>query len=285
VTTPSGTSQDLRGIWAIPGTAWAAGAQGTLLIWDGGTWSAGVQGLAPYDFQGVWGASADQVWAVASGGVILFWNGSAWAGVPGMPFQVDFKAVSGTGASDVWAVGQDTSGGQFAAVAYHWDGGSWTESTPTHSEVIPFTGVAASASQVVAMTPGLLAFDWTGLYWAQGEPPLPGPNTLTGGAAVSTQIWATTTDGGVAEFVGGTVNVLATGVTADLLSISVVPNSDVWAVGDQGAIVHASDGGGWQSFSKLTATTLNGVWAVPGAGAASEVWAVGDQGVILHYTR
>lgn len=54
--------------------------------------------------------------------------------------------------------------------------------------------------------------------------------------------------------------------------------SDVWAAGQNGAIVHYN-GTSWSSVSSPTSQGLVSVWAA----SASDVWAVGYSGAIVHY--
>ena len=55
--------------------------------------------------------------------------------------------------------------------------------------------------------------------------------------------------------------------------------SELWAVGDSGAIVHYN-GSAWSLIpNSPTTATLHGVWGT----AANDVWAVGDSGLILHF--
>ena len=54
--------------------------------------------------------------------------------------------------------------------------------------------------------------------------------------------------------------------------------SDVFAVGEDGTILHY-DGSGWSAMSSGTTNELYGVWGSSG----SDVFAVGDGGTILHY--
>jgi hypothetical protein len=54
--------------------------------------------------------------------------------------------------------------------------------------------------------------------------------------------------------------------------------ADVWAVGDDGTIVHF-DGMKWAARPSGVRTELNGVWAA----SASDAWAVGDDSVVLHW--
>ncbi len=53
---------------------------------------------------------------------------------------------------------------------------------------------------------------------------------------------------------------------------------DVWAVGDNGLILHY-DGIGWSRAESSVETTLNAVFGF----ARDDVWAAGDQGVVVHF--
>jgi hypothetical protein len=55
-------------------------------------------------------------------------------------------------------------------------------------------------------------------------------------------------------------------------------DSDVWAVGNGGLILH-HDGKSWSSVPSPTKNDLNAVW-----GAGQDVWAVGDAGTVLRRT-
>ena len=54
--------------------------------------------------------------------------------------------------------------------------------------------------------------------------------------------------------------------------------TDVFAVGDNGAIMHY-DGTTWSTMSSGTTNDLNAVWG----NSATDVFAVGDNGTIVHY--
>jgi hypothetical protein len=55
--------------------------------------------------------------------------------------------------------------------------------------------------------------------------------------------------------------------------------SDLWAVGEAGAIIHY-DGRAWSPISQSpTTVALRGVWGT----APNDVWAVGESGAMLHF--
>ena len=97
--------------------------------------------------------------------------------------------------------------------------------------------------------------------------------TVTGLTAVTFSI--TTTAAPAPTLIWSRV---ASGTTAILLSIWGSSASDVWAVGDNGTILHYN-GTSWSSVARVTGEHLNGVWGT----SSSNIWAVGLGGTILHY--
>jgi hypothetical protein len=77
-------------------------------------------------------------------------------------------------------------------------------------------------------------------------------------------------------------NVVDGGVVADLRGVWGSARDDVWAVGDEGTLLHF-DGKAWTREESPLEETLNDVWGA----AADDVWAVGERdaedGFILHY--
>jgi hypothetical protein len=71
---------------------------------------------------------------------------------------------------------------------------------------------------------------------------------------------------------------MASGTTMDLSSVWGADNSDVFAVGSYGTILHFN-GSAWSTMASGTAANLAGVWGASG----SDVFAVGNSGTILHF--
>lgn len=57
-------------------------------------------------------------------------------------------------------------------------------------------------------------------------------------------------------------------------------DKEIWAVGNQGTILHYNGAGWAEETPKITQSNLRAVWGV----AADDVWAVGDNSTILHRT-
>jgi photosystem II stability/assembly factor-like uncharacterized protein len=71
---------------------------------------------------------------------------------------------------------------------------------------------------------------------------------------------------------------MSSGTTTDLYGVWGSSPSNVFAVGDSGAMLHY-DGSAWSAMSSGTTTDLYGIWG----SSPSNVFAVGDSGAILHY--
>lgn len=69
------------------------------------------------------------------------------------------------------------------------------------------------------------------------------------------------------------------GVSTKLNDLFGTSATDVWAVGDNGTILHR-DGSSWSTVNSGTTKNLNAVWAK----SPGEVWVVGDGGTVLHYS-
>lgn len=70
----------------------------------------------------------------------------------------------------------------------------------------------------------------------------------------------------------------ASGTNVSLLGVFGFSRNDIYAVGDQGVILH-SDGSGWSAMDSHTDRLLHGIWGF----ASDNLYAVGDSGLIMHY--
>ena len=67
----SGTSSSLQTLWVADATnAWAAGASGALVSWNGSRWSSQLSGTGN-TISNLWGTNLTHLWAVGSNGMIL----------------------------------------------------------------------------------------------------------------------------------------------------------------------------------------------------------------------
>jgi hypothetical protein len=121
----------LFGIWGTSATnAWAVGAHGTILHFDGTQWTS-VTSPTPLKLVRIWGSSATNVWAVGDSAIVQY-NGTTWAVPPSaqgflknnqsqQSGLVDFQiGMFGFAANDLY-VGTSYGGIQ------RWDGLMWND--------------------------------------------------------------------------------------------------------------------------------------------------------------
>jgi hypothetical protein len=73
---------------------------------------------------------------------------------------------------------------------------------------------------------------------------------------------------------------LSTGITEDLTAVWGSSATDVYAVGDNGTIIHSADGSTWSiPLASDTTENLTGIWG----SSSGDVYAIGRSGVIAHH--
>jgi hypothetical protein len=139
---------------------WAAGADGTVLHWNGAAWSAATEGTGTW--LGLWGSSASDVFMVGEGGEIRRWNGSAWSPMNSGTTEA-LNGVWGSGPGDVYAVGDN-------GTVLHYDGnvsGDWTTLATPADPGAPVNAVWGSGPGDVYLlaNSGLDLVHWDGTSW------------------------------------------------------------------------------------------------------------------------
>jgi hypothetical protein len=278
----SGTTANLYDVWsASPSSAFAVGASGTILRWNGTTWTPMASGTTR-ELRGVWGTSGTDVFAVGDN-VALHWDGTAWS--PMMTPSVTLIRLWGTSPTDVVAVGGSN--------ILRWNGGVW----------VPVTGLPAEYLQTVWGTSASDVFvggansNWSssvllrsvGTSWTQ--------TTVTGLSSVY-GIWGTSpTDMWVvgdgqnpvkrwngSNWLGSQTPIdVSAGVTPGLVGIGGTSMSNLYAVGTSGGANQSSailrwDGSSWTVMTSGTTAILRSI-------APTATFIVGDGGLILRGVR
>jgi hypothetical protein len=186
-------------LWDVSAIAsndvWAAGtynvpgnSRSQLLHWNGSGWTH----TSLPDIQGgsflfsIDAISANDIWAVGGQAgsptdppYAIHYNGSSWTEFPAAnpgTYGNRFYAVDGIASNDVWAVGrQSNSYGDFHAMAQHWNGSNWTNSTLPTNVLTPIgdlESVTMIASDDVwalgsTITGDLLMIHWDGTSWSE----------------------------------------------------------------------------------------------------------------------
>ncbi|MBN2025645.1 MAG: IPT/TIG domain-containing protein, partial [Actinobacteria bacterium] len=125
---PTPTGNDLSDVCCLDADhAWAVGAEGTILFYDGARWNPQISPTTS-NLNGVWAVDANDVWAVGDAGTVLHYDGISWAHdstAESHAADKDLHGISASGTSNVIAVGN-------SGTALHYNG-SWSEkSIPDH---------------------------------------------------------------------------------------------------------------------------------------------------------
>jgi hypothetical protein len=129
-------------IWAAGGKFVSPTRLAYVIHYNGSSWtevSVPPVGSFRNVFDEIHGISSNDIWAVGHRGesfgdyhaLAMHWNGSAWVNSP-LPASItsqqsEILNVRMVSSNDVWASGYYLTGGGFMI---HWDGTSWTETTP-----------------------------------------------------------------------------------------------------------------------------------------------------------
>lgn len=268
----SGTTEDLSGVWGSGGSnVFAVGNVGTILHYDGHAWSPMSSGTTLW-LVAVWGSSGSDVFAVGWAGTVLHYDGSTWSAMSsGASKYVYLLAVWGSSGSDVIAVGD-------YGTIVHYDGSSWsTMASGTTADLFGVWG--ASGSDVFASGRKGTILRRNGSTWV---PMSTGVSLDLGASGAS---WGTSasnvfvTYGNIIlHYDGSSWSQMVTGSVLGFYGLWGSSGSDVFAVGNEGAIFHY-DGATWSAVGGGIVNWRGAVW---GSGA-KDVFSVGGQGTILHY--
>ena len=257
----------LRGVSGAGPSVFAAGANGTVLAFDGGQWT---QVSTPTDggsaqFNAIWAATPTEAWAVGAGGLVAHVTNGAWTGVPDSGTPADLTGISGTSPDAGLAVGKGQTRVQ-------WDGGAWSASAGANP--------AEDFTSVWAFTDGKARISSSAgtMYRFEPSPPAlyaeatPSPNGNYGvWGPRSDSAWAVGQGGQILHGSGSSWVDFAGGSVQRVIGLWGPGNGSLWGVGDV-----------------ITLQRQNGVWTpqptpTPGLariwGTSEGIWAVGNSGI------
>lgn len=247
-----------------PDHGWAVGEVGSILRWNGATWS-NVPSPTTLELRGVTMVSTNSGWAVGSGGTILLWNGSAWqrAAQPFSPRLVDVAMAPAGPAA--WAVGE-------SSLTVQRNAGTWQTVSSTGFSY--YAVQTLSATQAWAFGPGGRFYRWNGGPWTEIGRWLSAKAfhmfSATQGVAVG---WGT-----IQTWDGAAWSSVTSPTTKTLYGLHALSPSNIWAVGDNGAILHG-DGVIWSNVPSPVSHWLTGISMV----SPTNGWIVGNFGTILNW--
>lgn len=239
-------TSELRAIWsANENEAWAVGAGGTILHYDG-AWHA-TRSPTTEQLEAVKGTGPKDVWAVGNR-VILHWDGRAWS--------VSHKVSEGPQKQVVKNPGfcgnPQLAADHFNARLVRLDG------------ILPF-----GPADVWVIARGARSLHWDGHTWKESEP---GAYSLEATwAASSTDAWSIGRK--IGHFDGKDWRFDPLPSNEDLVAVDGAAANDVWAVGGLGRI-RRWDGTKWNALERYSGIEPRSLWA--GDGVA---WIGGAGGV------
>ena len=295
----------------LPTDGWAAGWDGTILRWNGSVWTK-VPGPATNCLNSIAIVSPIDGWAVGCVGTILHWDGSSWQPFTTTTSSPDFSgnacfrrrmgrrllrpfnpplerpdlersnAPTDLGLSDL-AMISPTEGwavGGYGTVL-RWNGSSWVEVPWPNQRRAVCRGDGFRVRRLGGWWAMGFAVDDSPLGWGSGtwrRIDNPGTNALLSVAQVSnSDAWAVGVAGIILHWNGSEWTETTSPTSKTLTSVAMASATDGWAVGGfDGAVMLHWDGGAWHEVSIPTTAELSAVLMV----SPSDGWIVGESGTI-----
>lgn len=284
---------------------WAVGEGQLLAHFDGASWTPSQLQQASW-LAAVWASGPKDVWTVGNFGVIGHYS-DAWTAIT-RPNEPAFQDVAGSGPSDVWAVGVDSALSK--GHVEHWDGAKWSvvpvdangwleavwvtspgdvwivgrEGIVLHGNEQGFAPVAiaeatgdkqffsdvwASAPSNVWIAGNLDMLHFDGVSWARSEPS--GAHLAGRGPSDVAAL------GGEARRWDGTQWAKEFSVAGPALNAAwAASDSDIWSVGDDGAVLRQKDGA--LLAGTLGDEALTAVWGA----STTDIWIGSQSGALYH---
>ena len=286
----SNVTVELDTVWASSATsAWAGGAEGTLVYYNGAQWQVRSSGTTLAIHQ-IHGTAANNVFALAERSVptLLYYDGTSWSNVGALPLYYAY-AIYAIGTKDILAIGQTSSTpGSQTLIRFREVSGTWQSTTLKQGTVFrrPNFGYRMWAESLTSVyLPGGNYWDGTNVtQLGQATYSLGGPGRMwKSGSLVLGQDWQNGTTV-MYRYQPNTWTPMATGFAGTIEDFHGPSDNRVFLVGYTATNTTTTghvpyyDGVGWTN-SPLPAGVprLRSVWAL----ATGEVFAVGNAGTII----
>jgi photosystem II stability/assembly factor-like uncharacterized protein len=268
----SGQTSTLNGVVVVDSAhAWAVGASGKILFYDGASWNAQTSGTTK-DLYSVCFLDTNNGWAVGKSGTICYFNGTQWSAQTS-DTNLDLNGVHFINPSSGWNV---SKGG----VIQHFDGTAWTiQDTSAADKKDLYKVFAVDDNHVWAVGKSGVIVAYDGSSWTAQES---GTTKDINGIYFnsSSDGWVVGKIGLLEHYSNGTWTILEQSLTTkDLNSVWFTSPDNAWAVGKTGTFLQY-DGVEWFSQSGGTAVNLNSVSFSGNTG-----FAVGETGVLISYNN
>ncbi|HEY0255209.1 MAG TPA: hypothetical protein VGC41_26960 [Kofleriaceae bacterium] len=251
---------------------------------DGTSWTALNTGVQGVDLWWVFGFANGPVFMSGSDGTILEYQNGTFTKLP-TPGNLIVFGLWGASPTDMWAVGGQASGGGFA---WHYDGTTWTPNTqvpPAISGQGTIWKVGGRASNDIWMgCTGGTMLHWDGTTLSSENLGVDGSLLSVAGSSKRFITVGEANGGVIFENDGGGWKSAYQTTNGSFLTGVAVSESDAYAVGQFGTVVHRTDS--WSPEKGVTTQNLHGAFI----DSAGGVWAAGGQfdsnpmtaGVLIH---
>ena len=282
----SGTTEDLHGVWdAGVGHAYAVGANGTVLEYDGVSWTTIATPTADA-FVSTWGRASDDLLALTDSEAYHFTGSWAPTNLGSAGGMLDLWGVGGS-SLEAFAVGSSNQ-------IWHYDGSQWRAMTESFTSTFArFSGVWGTGPTDVTVvgkdgaTPVMLHYDG-GTSWMKAPALAPpydslSPNGVWGASSADIFVVGTAGTNGVVVYFGGAAWTPTTVAASGLDCVWGLDRQNAYAAGPtaSGDIILHFDGTSWtpEPGFPTGVPRLNAI-----AGDTFDVFAVGNNGTILRHT-
>jgi hypothetical protein len=180
----------------------------------------------------------------------------------------------------LWSFARDfVFAGHSGGYFFKWDGSNWTFSSVGGGIKTGVSGV--SRTDVWSVDSGLPWVDhWDGNSWTLNDQPVVGLTSRLLGVVMvsSSDVFAVGQNGTIIHFDGAGWSLAASPTTASLNDVSYRAGFGTYAVGASGIVVQRNGTGNWVIVPTGTAANLKSVWISP----SGVVWIAGEGGTLFH---
>lgn len=211
---------------------WAVGRSGTIVHYDGANWAPVISPTTQW-LTGIDMLSPTEGWAAGSH-ELLYFDGSSWVIHTTLDDSVTLLDISMVSSNDGWAVGWD-------GAIYHYDGANWTPfASPTTDRFLSVRMLSATDGWIVGENDSVI-LHYDGDSWSEVDNPALGglydvdfgsPGRIVG------------QDGIILAFDRTTWAADYSPTTNWLTAVDMLSETEGWAVGNGGSILHYTPTGG-----------------------------------------
>jgi hypothetical protein len=267
--------QDLNAIWGFTGEdIYAAGANNTLLHYDGSSWEQVSQFKAgTTSLLSLWGVPPVPIIATDDLGDIFLNDGLRWVKYP--PIRIgNLNALWGSATTNIYAVGS-------SGTILSFNGASWRLISPAITSVDLYSIWGSSADNI--LVGGYLGklFHYNGLAWESvslGSITSQDIRAIWGSSGLD--VYATGSYGDILHYDGSTWKIVAANSGVRLNTLWGSAADDVFAAGENGSVYHY-DGVAWNRLETSSLVDINAAWG----STSGTVYFACKNGQILTYAR